>query len=37
MSSDFPYILEADINPLLVMERGKGIVALDARFSIGGD
>lgn len=37
MSSDFPYILEADINPLLVMERGKGIVAIDARFIIGGD
>ena len=37
MASDFPYILEADINPLLVMERGKGIVAIDARFTIGGD
>ena len=37
MSSDFPCILEAEINPLLVMKRGKGIFAIDARFTIGGD
>jgi acetyltransferase len=31
---DFPEICEADINPLAVMESGKGAVALDARFTI---
>ncbi len=37
MASDFPQIIEADINPLLVRNRGEGVVAIDARFSIGGD
>jgi acetyltransferase len=31
---DFPEICDADINPLAVMECGKGAVALDARFTI---
>ncbi|MGA1865338.1 MAG: acetate--CoA ligase family protein, partial [bacterium] len=34
ISVDFPEICEADINPLAVMEAGKGAVALDARFTI---
>lgn len=37
MASDFPQIIEADINPLLVRNRGEGVVAIDARFTIGGD
>jgi len=37
LASDFPQIIEADINPLLVKKRGEGIVAIDARFTIGGD
>ncbi len=37
MTADFPQIIEADINPLLVGDRGKGIVAIDARFTIGGE
>lgn len=37
MASDFPRIVEADINPLLVKDRGEGLVAIDARFTIGGD
>lgn len=37
MAADFPQIIEADINPLLVRGRGEGIVAIDARFTIGGD
>jgi acetyltransferase len=37
MAADFPQIIEADINPLLVRNRGEGIVAIDARFTIGGD
>jgi acetyl coenzyme A synthetase (ADP forming)-like protein len=37
MAFDFPQILEADINPLLVKKRGEGTVAIDARFTIGGD
>jgi acetyltransferase len=37
MATDFPQIIEADINPLLVSKRGEGVVAIDARFSIGGD
>lgn len=36
IASDFPDIIEADINPLLVRNRGKGAVAIDARFTIGG-
>jgi acetyltransferase len=37
MTSDFPEIVEADINPLLVQNRGEGLTAIDARFTIGGD
>jgi len=37
MAVDFPQIIEADINPLLVKNRGEGSVAIDARFTIGGD
>jgi acetyltransferase len=35
--SDFPQIIEADINPLLVKKSGEGVVVIDARFTIGGD
>ena len=37
MAADFPQIVEADINPLLVRKRGEGVVAIDARFAIGGE
>lgn len=37
MAVDFPQIIEADINPLLVRKRGQGVVAIDARFTIGGE
>jgi len=37
MALDFPQIIEAEINPLLVKKRGEGVVAIDARFAIGGD
>jgi acetyltransferase len=37
MAVDFPQIIEADINPLLARQRGEGVVAIDARFAIGGD
>jgi acetyltransferase len=37
MALDFPQIIEAEINPLLVKKRGEGVVAIDARFIIGGD
>jgi acetyl coenzyme A synthetase (ADP forming)-like protein len=37
LATDFPEIIEADINPLLVRQRGEGAVAIDARFTIGGD
>ncbi|MCM8820530.1 MAG: acetate--CoA ligase [Candidatus Omnitrophica bacterium] len=30
---DFPEIEEMDINPLIVLEKGKGTIAVDARFS----
>ncbi len=33
MCCDFPEIAEMDINPLMVLEKGKGAVAVDARFS----
>ncbi len=36
MAIDFPEIIEADINPLLVRARGEGVTAIDARFTIGG-
>jgi len=31
---DFPEISEMDINPLMVMEKGKGVIAVDARFAL---
>ncbi len=34
LAHDFPEIAEADINPLLVRERGRGVVAVDARISL---
>jgi acetyl coenzyme A synthetase (ADP forming)-like protein len=37
LASDFPQIIEADINPLLVKKSGEGVIAIDARFTIGGD
>jgi len=37
MATDFPEIIEADINPLVVRQRGEGVVAVDARFTIGGE
>lgn len=33
LSLDFNSILEMDINPLMVMDRGQGVVAVDARFT----
>ncbi|MEW6586039.1 MAG: acetate--CoA ligase family protein, partial [Nitrospirota bacterium] len=36
LATDFPTIIEADINPLLVQTRGNGVIAIDARFTIGG-
>jgi len=37
LASDFPQIIESDINPLIVKKRGEGVVAIDARFTIGGN
>ncbi|HNS32740.1 MAG TPA: acetate--CoA ligase family protein [bacterium] len=34
LCSDFPEISEMDINPLMVMEKGKGAIAVDARFAL---
>ncbi len=34
LAHDFPELAEADINPLLVLERGRGVVAVDARISL---
>ena len=34
---DFPRILELDINPLKVFPKGEGVVALDARLTLGGE
>lgn len=34
MALDFPEIIEADINPLLIRSQGKGAIAVDARFTI---
>ena len=31
LSMDFPEIVELDINPLMVMEVGKGTIAVDVR------
>jgi acyl-CoA synthetase (NDP forming) len=33
--TDFPKIIEMDINPLMVMPRGQGAVAVDSRISVG--
>lgn len=35
--SDFPQIKEVDINPLLALEKGQGVVALDVRMVISDD
>jgi acetyl coenzyme A synthetase (ADP forming)-like protein len=37
LAMDFPEILELDINPLIVHERGGGAIAADIRIGIGGD
>ncbi len=37
LANDFPEIAEADINPLLVMPRGQGAVAVDARIALKGE
>jgi len=37
LAIDFPEILELDINPLMVRERGGGAIAADIRIGIGGD
>ncbi|MFH0810492.1 MAG: acetate--CoA ligase [Pseudomonadota bacterium] len=37
LAVDFPEIIEADINPLLVLGPGQGTVAADARFTITGE
>lgn len=34
LALDFPQIIEAEINPLLVKKRGEGVVAVDARFVV---
>jgi acetyltransferase len=34
LAADFPELAEADINPLLVLPRGEGAVAVDARISL---
>lgn len=34
LAHDFPEIAEADINPLMVLPRGQGAVAVDARLSL---
>lgn len=34
MAIDFPEIIEADVNPLLVCPEGQGVVAVDARITI---
>jgi len=34
--TDFPEILELDINPLVVFEKGKGCIAVDARLTLEG-
>jgi acetyltransferase len=36
IAMDFPNIIEADLNPLIVRKRGKGVIVVDARFLIGG-
>jgi acetyltransferase len=34
LAADFPEIAEADINPLLALPRGEGVVAVDARIAL---
>ena len=34
MVTDFPEIVEMDINPLFVLPEGEGTIALDARITI---
>lgn len=34
LAHDFPEVAEADINPLLVLPRGRGVMAVDARISL---
>ena len=34
---DFPEIVELDVNPLKVFPKGEGVIALDARLTLGGD
>jgi acetate---CoA ligase (ADP-forming) len=34
LAHDFPELAEADINPLLVLPRGEGAVAVDARMTL---
>jgi acetyltransferase len=36
LAVDFPEILELDVNPLIVRERGQGAIAADIRIGIGG-
>jgi acyl-CoA synthetase (NDP forming) len=33
--TDFPEIAELDINPLIVFERGKGVLGIDMRLVLG--
>jgi hypothetical protein len=35
LSMDFPEILESDLNPIVVFEKGKGSCAIDVRMTIG--
>ncbi len=35
LSLDFPGILELDVNPVMVLPRGRGIMAIDSRMAIG--
>jgi acyl-CoA synthetase (NDP forming) len=37
MVGDLPEILEIDINPLIALPPGEGVVAVDARIRVGGD
>lgn len=36
LAADFPEIVEMDVNPLIVMDRGGGAIAADVRIGIGG-
>jgi acyl-CoA synthetase (NDP forming) len=35
LSLDFPGILEMDINPVMVLPKGRGLMAIDCRMAIG--